>query len=722
MKKLLLIIGIPVFIIIIAVAALLLFVDPNQFKPLIVEQTKKQTGMDLVIDGDIAWQIFPSLGLSLGKTELKNPEGFKNENLLKIDAIGVDVSVLPLLDKELFIGQVSLDGAEIYLETNKDGASNLDALTQQQTKTESQVSPESTASSNSEQQQQPAEPWAINLAGVEITNALLEIQDDSTGSYSKLYDVGLSVSEFAFDQWTTVQFAAKGQNNQQTFAAEGEAEVILSQDLLDYQLRNIEVNSSFSDPTTDISSVKLELDTFAFDQDNPLKISVQGNAADMDIELSLTSTLSVDKAISMVQLQAIDLDSTFEGSALPQSPMNVTSQSDFTFDLEQSLISLDIDKLTLNDIQLDGSTSVKLMDIPQIRFALHSPNIDLDQFLGLNNQQPETSSSDTAEASSPTASTSNQAEVEPDLSALKTLDVKGKISIDKFKASNATMQEVLTEFTVNRGVAELNSFTSNLYQGSIKASAQLDARNTPASYWAKKQIKGVEVLPLLIDVADNDMLSGTGNIDVDVKGQSLTQSGIKQNLSGVVKINFADGAVNGINIAQVIRVNYAKIKGQSVDETVAEEKKTDFSALTATLNLAKGVMTTNDFSASSPLLRISGEGDVNYIQETMDLLLNTSLVGSLEGQGGEGVDDLKDITIPVRVYNQWTDPKYKVEFDQLWKQLESEKKEELKKKAEEAKQELEEKAQKELNRALGDAVSDDDAKELTDKLLKGLFN
>lgn len=44
----------------------------------------------------------------------------------------------------------------------------------------------------------------------------------------------------------------------------------------------------------------------------------------------------------------------------------------------------------------------------------------------------------------------------------------------------------------------------------------------------KKQIKGVQVKPLLKDVLNNEMLEGTGNIDVNVQGQSLTPSGIQK--------------------------------------------------------------------------------------------------------------------------------------------------------------------------------------------------
>ncbi|MGR5528041.1 AsmA family protein, partial [Vibrio maritimus] len=128
---------------------------------------------------------------------------------------------------------------------------------------------------------------------------------------------------------------------------------------------------------------------------------------------------------------------------------------------------------------------------------------------------------------------------------------------------------------------------------------------------------GVKVQPLLKDVADNDKLEGTGNIDVNVKGKGLASTAMKKNLSGTVKINSADGAVNGINVAQMIRENYARFKGQSLDGQQGPQK-TDFSAMKATLNLANGVVSTKDMTAESPLLRIQGEGSANYVNETAD--------------------------------------------------------------------------------------------------------
>ncbi|HHF0554380.1 TPA: AsmA family protein [Vibrio antiquarius] len=695
MKKLLLILAIPIVVILVAILALTIFVNPNQFKPLIVEQAQKQTGLELVIEGDISWQFFPSIGFELGHTELRNPQGFSKPNLFKVDTVGVDISVMPLFSQQLEIGNVMLDGAEFYIETKKDGSKNIDALTQAQTQQAEQES--NTAPTQNGETQTSGSDWSINLAGVTVSNGSLEMQDKQAGSYTKLYDISLNLSEFAFDNWTTADFGVKGEMNDQKFTAKGQADFKLEKGLANYALKNINFDATYSDPANKIESATIGLDTFEFDKVNNLTYAMKGDAGGMKLDMQGAGQLSVDKAISKVQLDKLTLKSTFEGDALPQSPMKVDMVSDLSFDLTKNHLSFVLEKLTANAIALDGKADVTLGDIPKVRFALHSPNIDLDEFLGLDQQDSEGNKPASGGESAPAGS-----EVEPDLSALKTLDVKGDITIDKFKAANAKMEAVKTSFTVNRGVFELTSFSSKLYQGTISATAKLDARKSPATYSVKKSIKGVKVQPLLIDVADNDKLEGTGNIDVNVTGKSLTPTGIKKNLSGTVVINFADGAVNGINVAQLIRENYAKFKGQKVEGT-NEVKKTDFSAMTATLKLNKGVVSTDNMQAQSPLLRVRGKGTANYINETVDFTISTSVVGSLEGQGGKDIDELKDITIPINVSGKWADPKFKLVFDDVLKQ----------------------KAQKEIDRGvekLTDKIKDEKTKEAVDGLIKNLFN
>jgi AsmA protein len=133
------------------------------------------------------------------------------------------------------------------------------------------------------------------------------------------------------------------------------------------------------------------------------------------------------------------------------------------------------------------------------------------------------------------------------------------------------------------------------------------------------------------------------------------------------------------------------VKGNTLSDEEAATQKTDFSSLTATFAFSDGVAKTDDLSLMSPLLRVHGEGSANYIAQTTDFLVRTSIVGSLKGQGGQTIDDLKDVTIPLKVTGAWTDPQYKLVFDDV----------------------LKAKAKKEVEKA---------KEKLKDKLLNKLFN
>ncbi|MGL6313232.1 AsmA family protein [Vibrio sp. WXL103] len=695
MKKLLIILGVLVVIVTSAIIALVTLVNPNQFKPLIVEQVEQHTGMSLVIDGDISWQFFPSVGLAIGRTELRNPEGFSQANLFEVDQVKVNVSVMPLFDQRLEIGNVVLDGANIAIERRSDGSSNLDALmaTSEQPAPATQSTSDAPSATSAGNQ-----AWDINLAGITISNAAFMMTDAQAGQDIALSDVNLRLTEFAFGQWSKLEASLKGQLNQQTFSASARLELLLAEGLASYQLREINLEASMQDPVNQIERAALKLDTFAFDQDNALSFELIGRLAELGLNTTGSATLNIDQAIEQINLTNFELSTSVTGDDLPVSPLESSLSSDIQFDVPASQLEVALKRLSALDTELMGSVSVGLSEIAKIRFDLQSPKIDLDALL------PEQESQE--QASSGSTQSEPAEEVEPDLSGLQALDLEGKVSIGQFKASNVKLSDIETALSVSKGVAKLSSFSANLYQGSVKATGQLNANKSPATYSKKATVTGVQVQPLLTDAADVDLLEGTGNIDIDVKGKSLTPTGIKQNLAGTVAINFADGAVNGINVAQLIRQNYARFTGKQIDD-VDGPQKTDFSAMTATLKLNQGVVKTNDLAAQSPLLRVSGEGQANYIKESMDMTISTSIVGSLKGQGGEDIDELKDVTIPIRIHGEWAEPKFALVFDDVMKQK--------------AQQEID-RGLKRLDEKLGDKIKDEKTRKAVDGLLKGLFN
>lgn len=728
MKKVLLFLSVPIAVIVIAILALVLFVNPNQFKPMIIEQAKAQTGFDLVIDGDISWSFFPHLGFSIGKTQVLNPsQDFKQQQVVKIDEAALDISVLPLLDRQLQIGNVTLSGADIFVQKLKDGRSNLDIVKQsaeEQAAQETTPAEQAPASESKATNSETEAPWSVTLAGITVNDAKLVMLDATTASNLALSDVNFTLSEFSFNQWSQAEFNITGTNNQQQFSAAGKTEFKVSQDLADYQLRNTEAQAQFKDGATDIKKATLNLKTFQFDTPNQMAVTVQGKAADMNLDIQQAATLTVNKAMTLVTLDAMTVKGKVEGKALPLNPLNIDMASTISFDLSKQYLDVVLTKLTANQLQFDGSAQVSLApSIPKVVFAMHSPEINVDALLAEMEQSSgaSTASETTQPAAEKTAAANKTAtqESEPDLSATKTLDVTGKITIDKLTANNAKMQNVQTQFKVNRGVIDLQKFAANLYQGSIAANAKIDARQTTPTYSIHKEIKGVQVQPLLSDVAQMDFIAGTGNITADLKGKSLIVDKAKQNLAGVVNINFADGALYGVNVAHEVRSVQALFNGKKAEaETV---KKTDFSAFTSTLNLSKGVMTTDNLAVKSPLLRVLGNGQANYVNESVDFLVKASIVGTLKGQEGKETTELKNITLPIRIKGSWADPKITPDFKAA---LDDQTKQKVQAEVDRAK----EKAQKEVDRGLNKLLGDDDSKSKDDvkkaagDLLNSLFN
>lgn len=717
MKKIIMALLAVVVVAVIGIAALVALVDPNQFKPMIAEQVKKATGRDLVIEGDISWRFFPSIGFDIGKTEFKNPQGFAEPNLAQFDQAELSVSVMPLFSQQLEIGNVSLLGGRVFIQTLENGVSNLDGLSGQET-TESTAESAETPTEPSVSGPAPIaeqQAWQISLAGVEISNASALIIDDKAGSQTEVDRLDFTLDQFAPGEWTAAQFDIAGSAGELSFSAEGQTELLIAEKLDGAELKALSLKASAKDAVNDIRNANISLDSFKLGDWSTIEFAIEGEVPDLSFNTQGSTKLMVDEAIKLISLKDAKLNTDVKGASLPRPEMAIALEADATYQLEKGLAELPRLKAAVDELALNGNASFQSADIPVIRFDLSSDKIDLDAFLG--SEEKSTDSQGSGDATSSKAGSAESAgsaggkatDQEPDLSVLKTLDLAGKLAIEQFKAANAHMSNVKLALSIKNGVLDLSGLDANLYQGSMHATAKIDANGQLPTYRVKKQIKGVQIQPLLMDVAQNDTLAGSGDISVNVSGTGLAEKRMRENIAGTIDIRFADGAIYGVNVPEMIREARATLKGQKA-EYVKEEKKTDFSAMTATIKLGKGVASTSNLDIDSPLLRINGNGSTSLVNETIDFAVNTSVVATSKGQGGKDIDEVADLTVPIDVKGNWSEPAFSLNLAQLLKQN----------------NELEKKAQREVERGLekllGDKAKDDDIKKAADKLLKGLFN
>lgn len=680
-----------------ALIALVTLVNPNQFKPQIEQQVYQQTGLELQISGDIGWQFFPTLGFEMGTTQLKNPADFDSDNLLSVERVSIDVSLLPLMDKTLNMGDVVLDNAQINIETLANGQRNIDALLKQESQQDTQaaeVAPESEQEA-SETSKTAAQGWQIRIAGVHINQASLSIVDKQAGSTMGLEQVTLALSEFAFDQWSQISFSGQGQQDAMTFGFQGQTEFKVSADLSDYQLRETRLETNLTSGNQTLEALVLTMNEWQIGQSSPFNLSLKGQADTSEFDVSLAGELTLPQEFNSVTLSQLSMTGQLTGDSLPVSPFEIDYQGGVSVDLDKQHIMATLDRLGLNDNVLKGQVDVNLAPQLNVKFVLNSDSLNLDKLMGAD--KPDNAKSETE------LSTSNaQSAEEPDLSGLKEINLSGQVNVKQLQANNLAFSDVALKLKMADGVMEVSSFNAGMYEGNLAMTAQLDGRKTPASYQTDIRVKDVQMLPLLKAAAQQDVLEGKTTFEAKLTGRSLLPNKAMDNLTGKVAIELEDGAVNGINVAKMLRTGYAKYTGQDTSEASAVQK-TDFSSLTANFAIANGVASSDDIQLFSPLLRLLGEGDIAFVKQTLAMKLNTSLVGSLQGQGGKSADELKDITIPLKITGDFADPKVGLDFSDALKQ----------------------KANKEAQRGvekLTDKIKDENTKQAVDGLLKGLFN
>ena len=255
--------------------------------------------------------------------------------------------------------------------------------------------------------------------------------------------------------------------------------------------------------------------------------------------------------------------------------------------------------------------------------------------------------------------------------------------------------------------------SAKMYDGSYKGDVQLEVRGKQLRVAMNEKVAGVKVGPLLKDMTGEETLSGTTEAHIQLNGTGATAEQIQRTLNGKLSFKFSDGAVKGISIIRMIRKAKAALKGKTVTADTSPDQ-TDFSVMTATATVTNGVIRNDDLSAKSPLLRVKGKGSVSLPDENIDYLLTATLVGSLEGQGGRELTDLKGIPVPVEIKGSFAEPHYKLRLDKALRQAAGDR---IKKKIDRKKKKLEEKVEKKLQKKLQDKLGDD-----LGNRLKGLFN
>lgn len=110
----------------IVLVALVLFINPNDYKSTLVDLVKERYDRTLVIDGDIRLSVMPRLGLEIGGVSISEPHS--NQVFAAVDSARASVAFWPLFSRHLIIEHLTLSGVKANVVRDAGGRFNFDDL------------------------------------------------------------------------------------------------------------------------------------------------------------------------------------------------------------------------------------------------------------------------------------------------------------------------------------------------------------------------------------------------------------------------------------------------------------------------------------------------------------------------------------------------------------------------------------------------------------------
>jgi len=409
---------------------------------------------------------------------------------------------------------------------------------------------------------------------------------------------------------------------------------------------------------------------------------------------------------TQIVIQQLQLTSQLDAPEILPTKIDANVTADIRYDLNKQLLNITSLTSALNDLQLNGKLSFQQQAVPIIRYTLNGNVWNLNPYLPA--QANKSDAPNTAAPATPQPSTAETVvaetatpEIEPDLSILKQLDIKGDFSLAGLRYQDIKIDKITNTLIVKNGQASLSPLNINLYNGSVYLDAWVNEANGKNNYKATTNIKDITLLPLLNDAAQLDILSGKANLTLTANGQGLTATKIQQGINAKGNFKILDGEIYGINLSEKLRVFKAKLKGQTLSED-KRVKKTDFASLQGDFTVKQGIVNNQKLLMLSPVMRLDGTGTADTLQQKLDYKLGiTPLSKTTESTS---YADLGGVTIPLLITGPFADPSIKLDTESA-----------LKAQLAANKQALEEKAKAELKRQQ-EKLKEKSAEEIKDKL------
>ncbi|MGH8486429.1 MAG: AsmA family protein, partial [Pseudomonas sp.] len=172
--------------------------DPNDYKDEIRQLARDKAHVELTLNGDIGWSLFPWLGLELHEASiatLNNPK----VPFADLQMLGLSVRVLPLLRREVQMSDVRVEGLNLILSRDENGHGNwqdigkpLPAATPAPADGAAPAATDDTVAKSERKEDAAARPVKLDIDSLTVNNARVQYNDARSGQTFSAESIQLS--------------------------------------------------------------------------------------------------------------------------------------------------------------------------------------------------------------------------------------------------------------------------------------------------------------------------------------------------------------------------------------------------------------------------------------------------------------------------------------------------------------------------------------------------
>jgi AsmA protein len=364
------------------------------------------------------------------------------------------------------------------------------------------------------------------------------------------------------------------------------------------------------------------------------KIRLTGNArtGEHPVKFEIKATAPAPP----MERQNIPVELTLDAPGALQAPLSAKAE----VRLNGSVVMINGVTGMLGDGAFNGWASVDIASKPLVKLDLDFQRLDVAMSKG------SATSSSSSQGSHPWSNASI------DLTGLNYVDAQVRVSAAELNFGDAHFAPVAIDSAIAGGVLRCGFQNLGAYGGQASGQLIVDASGGNPSYALSSDLIGVRALPLLRSAAGFDKLDGKLQAKMVLRSAGNSQRAIMGNLNGTVFAVFQDGAIKGLNVAQMIR---SLTSGTLSGWQEGKEQTTDLTQLSASFRIEKGQATSSDLNLVGPLVRMTGAGTVDLAAQTLAFRVEPKLVMTTEGQGR--ASDPVGLGIPVVIDGPWTEPR-----------------------------------------------------------------